>query len=117
MKNFNAKRRDLARVYFRLFERNGLAELGRGMPVRDWENTNWHRFQVMLPEARLTIPGLRGDGPACTLKELDTGVHYPVIHRFALYRKMGWKDGDFPNAEYAGRNILTLAALSGHVDR
>jgi dTDP-4-amino-4,6-dideoxygalactose transaminase len=21
---------------------------------------------------------------------------------------MGWKDGDFPNAEYAGRNILTL---------
>jgi dTDP-4-amino-4,6-dideoxygalactose transaminase len=21
---------------------------------------------------------------------------------------MGWKDGDFPNAEFAGRNILTL---------
>ena len=21
---------------------------------------------------------------------------------------MGWKDGDFPNAEHAGRNLLTL---------
>jgi dTDP-4-amino-4,6-dideoxygalactose transaminase len=39
---------------------------------------------------------------------IGTGVHYPAIHLFALYRRMGWKDGDFPNAEYAGRNILTL---------
>jgi dTDP-4-amino-4,6-dideoxygalactose transaminase len=39
---------------------------------------------------------------------IGTGVHYPAIHLFALYRRMGWKDGDFPHAEYAGRNILTL---------
>jgi dTDP-4-amino-4,6-dideoxygalactose transaminase len=39
---------------------------------------------------------------------IGTGVHYPVIHLFALYRRLGWKDGDFPKAEYAGRNILTL---------
>jgi dTDP-4-amino-4,6-dideoxygalactose transaminase len=39
---------------------------------------------------------------------IGTGVHYPVIHRFALYRSLGWKDGDFPHAEYAGRNLLTL---------
>jgi dTDP-4-amino-4,6-dideoxygalactose transaminase len=35
-------------------------------------------------------------------------VHYPAIHLFALYRRMGWKEGDFPQAEYAGRNIITL---------
>jgi dTDP-4-amino-4,6-dideoxygalactose transaminase len=35
-------------------------------------------------------------------------VHYPAIHLFSLYRKLGWKEGDFPHAEYAGRNILTL---------
>ena len=39
---------------------------------------------------------------------IGTGVHYPAIHLFALYRRMGWKDGDFPHAEYAGRNLLTL---------
>jgi dTDP-4-amino-4,6-dideoxygalactose transaminase len=39
---------------------------------------------------------------------VGTGVHYPAIHLFALYRRMGWKDGDFPNAEFVGRNILTL---------
>ena len=39
---------------------------------------------------------------------IGTGVHYPVIHLFALYRRMGWKEGDFPNAELIGRSILTL---------
>jgi dTDP-4-amino-4,6-dideoxygalactose transaminase len=39
---------------------------------------------------------------------IGSGVHYPAIHLFKLYRKLGWKDGDFPQAEYAGRNILTL---------
>ena len=39
---------------------------------------------------------------------VGSGVHYPAIHLFALYRRMGWKEGDFPHAEYAGRNLLTL---------
>ena len=64
-------------------------------------------FQVILPEQKLTIK--RADVMA-KLHEagIGTGVHYPVIHLFALYRRLGWKDGDFPHAEYAGRNILTL---------
>ncbi len=39
---------------------------------------------------------------------IGTGVHYPAVHLFALYRRLGWKEGDFPYAEHAGRNILTL---------
>jgi dTDP-4-amino-4,6-dideoxygalactose transaminase len=39
---------------------------------------------------------------------IGTGVHYPAIHLFALYRRQGWRPGDFPQAEYAGRNLLTL---------
>jgi len=39
---------------------------------------------------------------------IGTGVHYPAIHLFALYRELGFKPGDFPHAEYAGRNLLTL---------
>jgi dTDP-4-amino-4,6-dideoxygalactose transaminase len=39
---------------------------------------------------------------------IGTGVHYPAIHLFSLYRKRGWKEGDFPKAEYTCRNILSL---------
>jgi dTDP-4-amino-4,6-dideoxygalactose transaminase len=64
-------------------------------------------FQVMLPEARLDA---RRAVIMDEMKQagIGTGVHYPVFHLFSLYRRMGWKEGDFPNAEYAGRNLLTL---------
>jgi dTDP-4-amino-4,6-dideoxygalactose transaminase len=39
---------------------------------------------------------------------IGTGVHYPAIHLFAVYRRLGWKDGDFPIAERVGRGILSL---------
>ena len=39
---------------------------------------------------------------------IGTGVHYPAMHLFALYRRLGFRAGDFPVAEYVGRNILTL---------
>jgi len=44
------------------------------------------------------------------LKDLGvgTGVHYPAIHLFTLYRGLGWKAGDFPIAESVCRTILTL---------
>ncbi len=104
---FTAKRRDLARAYFEEFDRPAVRALGLGLPPANFTDSNWHMFQVMLPEARLDAPRAR------IMEELHaggigTGVHYPAIHLFALYRRMGFKDGDFPGAEYAGRNILTL---------
>lgn len=104
---FNTRRRELARTYFELMGARGLAALGLGLPVANFADTNWHMFQVMLPEARLT---LKRAAVMAKLHEagIGTGVHYPAIHLFALYRRLGWKPGDFPQAEYAGRNILTL---------
>ena len=107
LEKFNAQRRDLARAYFEQFAALGAAALGLGLPVADFTQSNWHMFQVMLPEARLTLK--RADVMAkMHAAGIGTGVHYPAIHLFALYRRLGWKDGDFPHAEYAGRNILTL---------
>ena len=104
---FTTKRRELARAYFELIAASGLASLGLGLPVSDFANTNWHMFQVMLPEARLTLK--RADVMAQMHDAgIGTGVHYPAIHLFSLYRRLGWKPGDYPHAEYAGRNILTL---------
>jgi dTDP-4-amino-4,6-dideoxygalactose transaminase len=77
-------------------------------------------FQVVLPEERLAVKR------AHVMAEMHaagigTGVHYPAIHLFALYQRLGFKAGDFPHAEYVGRNILTLplfpAMQDGDVDR
>jgi dTDP-4-amino-4,6-dideoxygalactose transaminase len=104
---FTAKRRDLARAYLEEFEKPAAKSLGLGLPVPDFTGSNWHMFQVMLPEARLDA---RRAVIMDEMKQagIGTGVHYPVFHLFSLYRRMGWKEGDFPNAEYAGRNLLTL---------
>jgi dTDP-4-amino-4,6-dideoxygalactose transaminase len=104
---FNTRRRELARAYFRAFEAHGAPVLGLALPVADFTQTNWHMFQVVLPEERLSIPRA---GVMAHLRDagIGSGVHYPAIHLFALYRRLGWRAGDFPHAEYVGRNILTL---------
>lgn len=104
---FNDRRRVLARAYLERFEAAGARLLGLGLPVADFENTNWHMFQVILPEERLAAK--RADVMAdLHAAGIGTGVHYPAIHLFSLYRRQGWNPGDFPVAEYIGRNTLTL---------
>jgi dTDP-4-amino-4,6-dideoxygalactose transaminase len=107
LESFNARRRELARAYFDLFEAAGVRALGLGLPPADFTNSNWHMFQVVLPEERLKLR--RAEVMAkLHAAGIGSGVHYPAIHLFAVYRRLGWKEGDFPHAEYAGRNILTL---------
>ena len=104
---FTQKRRERARAYFELLDTPAVRLLGLHLPPADFTNSNWHMFQVILPEERLAIK--RADVMAqLHAAGIGSGVHYPAIHLFALYRRHGWKDGDFPHAEYAGRNILTL---------
>lgn len=104
---FTHRRRELARAYFEEFDRIGIQKHKLQLPVRDFDNSNWHMFQVVLPDDTSTprrpevIEAMREAG-------VGIGVHYPAIHLFTLYRQLGWKEGDFPNAETAGRNILTL---------
>ena len=104
---FNAKRRELARAYFEEFAARRAAALGLGLPVADFTQSNWHMFQVVLPAARLTLT--RAEVMAqLHAAGIGTGVHYPPIHLFAIYRRLGWKEGDFPQAEAVCRSILTL---------
>ena len=104
---FTARRRELARAYFARFDTPAWHDLGLGLPVADFEHSNWHMFQVVLPEQRLTT-SRAGIMEAMRAAGIGTGVHYPAIHLFTLYRQLGWKPGDFPHAEKIGRNILTL---------
>ncbi|ACB74695.1 DegT/DnrJ/EryC1/StrS family aminotransferase [Opitutus terrae] len=104
---FNAKRAELVRAYFELLSAPAIAALGLGLPPQDFSGSNWHMFQVVLPDDQLTIK--RADVMAqMHASGIGTGVHYPAIHLFAVYRRLGWKEGDFPFAEKVCRNILTL---------
>lgn len=107
LEEFNAKRRELARTYFELLDTPSGRALELGLPLADFSNSNWHMFQIVLPEKKLSITRA-GVMERLTAAGVGSQVHYPAIHLFSLYRKLGWKEGDFPHAEYAGRNILTL---------
>ena len=104
---FNARRLELAQQYFTQLRARGASGFGLQLPPEDFANSNWHMFQVVLPEERLDI------ARAQVMERLHaagigSGAHYPPIHLLALYRRLGFKPGDFPVAEYIGRNILTL---------
>jgi dTDP-4-amino-4,6-dideoxygalactose transaminase len=61
-------------------------------------------FQVLLPagaDRGRVIAAMKDRG-------IGVGVHYPPLHLFSLYRKLGFKEGDFPVAERIGATTLTL---------
>ena len=104
---FTERRRALARLYFQRWDRS----LGCGLPPEDFENSNWHMFQVVLPGRAEPSgePPLRGRFIARMRDAgIGIGVHYPAMHLFALYRALGWRAGQFPHAERIGRAIVTL---------
>jgi dTDP-4-amino-4,6-dideoxygalactose transaminase len=55
---------------------------------------------------------------ALTAEGIGVGVHYLPVHLHPFYRKTyGWKDGDFPNAEWIGERTVSLPlspALNDH---
>ena len=100
---FTAKRRDLARAYFACLDTSS----GCVLPVADFEQSNWHMFQILLPLDKMAIT--RGEFiNRMKARDIGVGVHYPAMHLFNVYRKLGYKEGDFPHAEAVGRSIVTL---------
>jgi dTDP-4-amino-4,6-dideoxygalactose transaminase len=69
-------------------------------------------FQVLLPPERD-----RGTFIACMKdRGIGVGVHYPALHLFTLYRRLGFRDGDFPQAEDVGRRTVTLPLFPAMAD-
>ena len=68
---------------------------------------NWHLFQVLLPLEQLRQSRAQ---IMQQLKEhnIGTGVHYPAIHLFKLYRAQGFTSGMLPIAEQVGQRSLSL---------
>jgi dTDP-4-amino-4,6-dideoxygalactose transaminase len=112
LEEFTERRRALARRYFECWD-SRLTRLGVQLPPADFAQSCWHMFQIVLPEGGITRPDFMR-----RMRELGigVGVHYPAIHLFTLYRRLGWKDGDFPEAERIGRNICTLPLFPAMAD-
>jgi dTDP-4-amino-4,6-dideoxygalactose transaminase len=117
---FQEQRIALAKYYFNRLRQSGLSEMGLGLPIADFINSNWHMFQVVLPLDRL---GQSRSQIMLALKErgIGTGVHYPIITSFALYRERGYSAKATPVANAIGQSILTLplfpAMTKADVDR
>jgi dTDP-4-amino-4,6-dideoxygalactose transaminase len=100
---FNSARRQLAAHYFERWGKGAPVRL----PARGDAGHSWHMFAPLLPLETLGITR-RGFIEAMAARGIGVGVHYPAIHLFAAYRALGYRDGQFPNAERIGRETVTL---------
>jgi dTDP-4-amino-4,6-dideoxygalactose transaminase len=105
---FNAARRRLAARYFELWGEEAPVRL----PARGDEGHSWHLFAPLLPLERLKITR-KAFIEAMAARGIGVGVHYPAIHLFAAYRALGYREGQFPNAERIGRETVTLPLFPG----
>jgi dTDP-4-amino-4,6-dideoxygalactose transaminase len=116
---YQARRAALARQYFDVIRAElklaGLENLKLELPVENFTESNWHMFQVVLPLEQLDCDRAQ---VMTELKDLGigTGVHYPAITGFTLYKNQGYKTSDTPIAERIGRAILTLPLFPGMAD-
>jgi dTDP-4-amino-4,6-dideoxygalactose transaminase len=108
---FNRRRRELVTLYF-----HGLqTDPPMMLPARGDEGHSWHMFAPLLP-----LDDLRA-GRGQFIREMrdrgiGVGIHYPALHLFTLYRNLGNRPGDFPNAERIGRSTVTLPLFPAMAD-
>lgn len=105
LSRWNEQRRASARIYDEL-----LAPLGESIvrPVDSNSSKSVYHLYVVRTQLRDDLQKHLTDAG------IGTGIHYPIpIHLQAAYASMGWKRGDFPHAEAAANEILSLPMFAG----
>jgi dTDP-4-amino-4,6-dideoxygalactose transaminase len=70
--------------------------------VRDGNVHVWHLYVVRVPNRDRVAERLRADG-------IGAGIHYPIpVHLQGAFGYLGHAEGDFPQAERAAREVLSL---------
>ncbi|MBU6379326.1 MAG: DegT/DnrJ/EryC1/StrS aminotransferase family protein [Gammaproteobacteria bacterium] len=111
LEEFNARRRELVARYFARWPSGSPLRL----PARGDDGHCWHMFCPLLPVDQLRITRAEFIRRMAA-RGIAVGVHYPAIHLFAAYRKLGWREGDFPVAERVGRETVTLPLFPSMAD-
>ena len=107
----NARRHELAMRYFAQLQTDPPLLL----PRRGDEGHSWHIFTPLLPLERMSI-GRAEFIRRMHQRAIGVGVHFPAIHRLALYRRLGYAAQSLPNAERIGRETVTLPLFPGMRD-
>lgn len=98
LKGWQADRRRVARRYQQL-----LADTPLRLPVEpDYAESAWHLYTVRHPRRDALKAHLDANG-------VGSAVHYPMpLHLQRAYASLGYKKGDFPVAEKAATEVLSL---------
>ena len=97
---WNAQRRANANQYKRLFEE-------AGKPVQtpyepSWSRAVYHLYVVRTDDREGLMAFLKDAG-------VGTGIHYPIpLHLQKAYTQLNYQRGDFPDAEKAAAEIVSL---------
>ena len=107
LEDWSAGRRRVAEIYGNEFRRVGLTDrIGLpAEPYRDSGLTNHHIYHqyVIRTQRRDTLR------EHLAQKEIGTAIYYPVaLHEQECFRSLGYRAGDFPEAERAARETLAL---------
>jgi dTDP-4-amino-4,6-dideoxygalactose transaminase len=100
---FLHKRAGLVARYFECFPRIP----GAVLPPSQLTQQSWNMFCVLLPFDRLGM-SRQAFRAAMRSRGIATGMSYEACHLTTLGRSLGYRDGQFPNAERIGRETVTL---------
>jgi dTDP-4-amino-4,6-dideoxygalactose transaminase len=107
LQEFNARRRDLVVHYFKCFATDPPCVLpARAYPGEE-DGHSWNMFCVLLPLDQISITRKQFID-AMHVRGIGVGISYEALHLATLYRKYGYKEGDFPNTERIARETVTL---------
>ncbi len=107
LEKWAAARRAAADFYNAEFARAGLAEkiTQPAEPYRDRGLTNHHVFHQFVIRAPMRDALREHLGK----REIETAIYYPIgLHEQKCFAYLGYKKGDFPEAERAARETLAL---------
>ena len=98
LNDFTARRHALARRYFERIDRT----LGCGLPLEDFAHSNWHMFQVLLPEGTprgMFITRMRDAG-------IGVGTHYPAMPELTAAILLSFGSACSRLASASGQRVL-----------
>lgn len=99
LSEWNQKRREAAARYKELL--SSVEEIT--LPFEPaWSKSIFHLYVVAVSERDELLKHLQSEN-------VGHGIHYPVpVHLQKAYQNLGYREGDFPVAERASRNLLSL---------